>query len=394
MASVFCNKSGQWVVQWQVNKVPKTIYLGAVDEAFASEFRRRVEKLIEAKDRDRPVDQATRRWQDSLPARLASKLVERGLAESTAIATLDELCLYCIAQADVKSSSLQKYRDTHANLITFFPANTDLQAITPGAADEFRRWLAKSGCRRKVKEKVAGPLSASTVSKRIEQARQFFKTAVRKRWIHDNPFADVKAPATQPKDREHFISRDDIQKLLDAADHELRLIIALARYGGLRVPSEIWPLRLDWINRETETLMVYSPKNERHEHKKWRHVPLFPKLRPILLDAFDRAEPGSVSIVPNRGITATAVRNSLDRLCLKCGILPWPKPWQNMRSSRETELLDAGFPIHTVCAWLNNSPAVALRHYAQITKDHIRRAVVGEGYYESLRTAQPAAENH
>lgn len=45
---------------------------------------------------------------------------------------------------------------------------------------------------------------------------------------------------------------------------------------------------------------------------------------------------------------------------------PWPKLFQNMRSSRETDLA-AVFPIHVVCAWLGNSPAVARKHYLQVT---------------------------
>ena len=65
----------------------------------------------------------------------------------------------------------------------------------------------------------------------------------------------------------------------------------------------------------------------------------------------------------------------MERLCLRCGILPWPKIWQNLRSTRETELVDSGIPIHVVCQWIGNSPAIALKHYLQVAKEHSERAL-------------------
>jgi glutamate synthase domain-containing protein 2 len=53
--------------------------------------------------------------------------------------------------------------------------------------------------------------------------------------------------------------------------------------------------------------------------------------------------------------------------------LPWPKPWQNLRSSRETELTE-DFPLHVVTAWSGNTEAVAKRHYLQVTEDHFSKA--------------------
>lgn len=52
---------------------------------------------------------------------------------------------------------------------------------------------------------------------------------------------------------------------------------------------------------------------------------------------------------------------------------PWPKLFQNLRSSRETELLKQ-FPVNVVCAWLGNTPKVAIKHYAQVTDDDFRQA--------------------
>src|SRR5690242_960698 len=60
---------------------------------------------------------------------------------------------------------------------------------------------------------------------------------------------------------------------------------------------------------------------------------------------------------------------------LRCaGVKPWPRLYQNLRSSRETELAER-FPIHVVAEWLGNSPKTALAHYTQVTEEHYRKAL-------------------
>ena len=69
--------------------------------------------------------------------------------------------------------------------------------------------------------------------------------------------------------RQEFISREDIQKVLDACpDNEWRLIFALARYGGLRIPSELYGLIWDDILWDKERFVIHSPKTEHNEGKK------------------------------------------------------------------------------------------------------------------------------
>ena len=50
---------------------------------------------------------------------------------------------------------------------------------------------------------------------------------------------------------------------------------------------------------------------------------------------------------------------------IRRGLTPWPKLFQNLRASRETELLD-DFNIKVVCEWIGNSQPVAIKHYVQL----------------------------
>jgi integrase len=59
-----------------------------------------------------------------------------------------------------------------------------------------------------------------------------------------------------------------------------RGIIALARYGGLRIPSEL--TRLTWrdIDFDSGRIRIHAPKKENHKGWGIRYCPLFPELRP------------------------------------------------------------------------------------------------------------------
>ena len=62
------------------------------------------------------------------------------------------------------------------------------------------------------------------------------------------------------------------------------------------------------------------------------------------------------------------------RVVKQAGLKPWPKLFQNCRSTRETELAEQ-YPVQVICAWIGNSPQVAARHYLQVTDDHYEKAV-------------------
>ena len=67
------------------------------------------------------------------------------------------------------------------------------------------------------------------------------------------------------------------------------------------------------------------------------------------------------------------LRTNFLKIIRGTGVEPWPKPWQNLRSTRETELAEV-YPAHVVCAWIGNSEAVAREHYLQVTDDHFAQA--------------------
>ena len=96
----------------------------------------------------------------------------------------------------------------------------------------------------------------------------------------------------------YFVSHDDAQRVLDACpDTQWKLLFALSRYGGLRCPAEHLLLRWVDVDWENNRLLIHSPKTEHHEGGDCRFLPLFPELRPYLLEAFEQAEAGAEYVI-------------------------------------------------------------------------------------------------
>ena len=68
------------------------------------------------------------------------------------------------------------------------------------------------------------------------------------------------------------------------------------------------------------------------------------------------------------------LRTQMERILERAGIKPWPKLFQNLRSSRESELMKV-HGVEVACAWIGNTPAVATKYYLQITDEDYELAL-------------------
>ena len=69
------------------------------------------------------------------------------------------------------------------------------------------------------------------------------------------------------------------------------------------------------------------------------------------------------------------------KIIRRAGVDVWPKPFQNLRSSLQTEL-EQRLPTYVVSKWLGNTPGVANKHYLTVTEDHFQMAAGGVGQSE------------
>ena len=142
---------------------------------------------------------------------------------------------------------------------------------------------------------------------------------------------------------------------------EWPLLVALARYGGLRIPSEIREMKWEDIHWSEGRITINSPKTEHHHGGESRIIPLFPELLPHLQEQFELADVGSVYVFSDRIRYHTNLPTTFKKYIKRAGIEVWPKVFQNLRSSRETELAEE-FPMQAVCKWIGNSQPIAMKH--------------------------------
>jgi len=393
MASVINDPNGRKRIQFVAGDgARRTIRLGKASVRQAESIKVRLEQLILASTgATGVVDDETIKWLGGLDDGMYGKLAAVGLVgrrESTRLGAF--LHDYVKGRIDIKPQTAVVLSHTMRNLIAHFGPDKALREIAEGDADGFRMYLISEG------------LSEATVRRRTGISKQFFKAAMRRKLVSSNPFADLPSASKANNQRQYFVTRPDAQKVLDACpDSQWRLIFALARFGGLRCPSEILTLKwsdVDWANNR---VLVHSPKTERHAGHESRQIPLFPELRPHLMEVFEQAEAGSEYVITRYRLNNMNLRTQFGRILRKAGLKPWPRLFQNLRSTRETELCE-GWPEHVVCGWIGNTKTVAREHYLQITDEHFERAVMGSSdaaqnaaqhvHAEPCTVSQPATE--
>ena len=378
-----------WSLRFLVNSQRKTISLTACDDSVAGVWKSHVEHLVAVCGKSSP-SRATSAWLAGLTSADQKKLVAVGLiepiyappsSETTAPRKLKAFIDWYISRRNVKPATVAKWNQTRDSLTRHFGDGREVVSITTADAEAWREWLAKSGNNREGKTEVEDrrtDLGDNTVRRRTGIARQFFAYAIKAKLITENPFVGMPTSVHGNEARQAFITMQVFDKVIGACPStEWEAIIALSRLGGLRCPSETLRLRWEDIDFAFGRIRIHASKTEHHKDGGIRDCPLFPGLRPYLeqlaeLAKYRGAKPTDPVIANLRG-SESYLRSGLLKILKKAGITPWPKIFQNLRASRETELLD-DFPIKDVCAWIGNSQAVAIKHYAMRRADSFARA--------------------
>lgn len=375
MASVIRDKGGKKRIQFVRGDDRPTIRLGRCDQKSAESFRSYVEALVLAQSLNQAMDGETARWLTELSDKMYERLVRVDLVPPR-IRTSDRLLGPTLeaffSGLAVKPATLVRMGQVQSKLLEHFGEDRELAKIGEADAEQWRAKLAED------------EYSQATISRTVLYARQMFRWAIRRGLANHNPFSELRAGSQVNTARQAFIDRETISKVIEAApDAEWRALIVLSRFGGLRVPSEALALRwadVDWANNR---LRVRSSKTEHHEGKGDRVVPLFPEVRDALLALFDAAPDGAEAVI-ERYREGTNLNPQLRRIIKLAGFEPWERTWHNLRASRQTELATM-YPLHTVCAWIGNTKAIAAGHYLQVTDADWSRAT------ESKRGAESGA---
>ena len=371
MASLI-KESGRdsWKLRWHDADGRRCVIgLGVMPKKTAEQFRVKFEELYSVVRANGSLAQSMVDWIDGLSDDLHARLAAKGLVQARIKRSLRAFCkAFQESRHGIAKATTARDTQVIEILIEFFGENRQLDTITRHDAEQWRNWIREHGNKR---DSARTNLSDNTVRRRTGVASQIFSKAVAWELIRKNPFDGLETSLRENPERMHFVSWSDMLRLIDLAPNaHWRALLAFLRLTGCRAPSEVHDLRWSDLNFADSTITIRSPKTK---HLGGRHAvrlcPMFPELRPYLEDLAELVCPGinvalSERVFPFVKDGSTNLRTPILRMIELAGMQQWPKLINNLRSSRETELLDS-FPVKDVCDWLGNSPAIVAKHYAQ-----------------------------
>ena len=352
MATLTIDKSGNtpgYNVQWYDGK-RRTIYLGGrrYTKKTAERVKEIVETLLYYKWNGIIVpDKATAHWLRAASDDLKAKLAKAELLTVDTPKTCQMLWeTFLKHKTDIKPATIRKYHECRTSFFEVFLPSEAIGKVTPGRLLEWKISLLEE-------------YAEATVAGLVKNLKAVLNWAVRQEWLTKNPMADIPRGSFRNRENDRIITMDEYGKLLDACpNQEWQTIIALARIGGLRCPSELRQLR--WSDVGQNRFTVRSPKTGRHHAE--RIVPLFPELR----IEFDKHDKMSEFVIMSFQDTSWNLYDLFQEISEAAGIGRIKCPFVNMHRSKEV-LRRWGSQKESL--WIGHSERVMGDHYFQLSDE-------------------------
>ena len=372
--------NNNYTLQVNFGRRRKTLTLGHVSKQDANLFAANIDKLVSHKKR-----------YDTTPIELESWI---GSLSQTHRQQLSDLNLI-----DKFDSSL-----TVGGLIDAFLADYRNSGKTPLTVKQFETAM-RVRVPRKLKQQLVSFLSPQPLSSKpnaeaifSDQAKAIFRDAeswqrnhyAKSTWSRTNGrlrevgswaigrgicdhnlFALMPRPGEVNADRNQHVEHETVIDVMDfCLDSDTRLVFALGRFAGLRLPSEARTIKRSDVDFEKRQLRILDSKK-----KEYRTMPLFDEVQSAI-------EHHLASTPPSRWLMSDRFRGSSDannyglmhEAVCRSPHQPWVKLRQNLRSSCENDLLQI-FEERLVTLWLGHTIKVSRRHYQKQKDSDILRAV-------------------
>ena len=341
---------GHWQVNFCERGKQRTLYLGrSFTLASADRVTKIVSDILSCRKRGDTLPLDILRKIEALPGRVRKSFERLGLVGGVASWTLDNLLhSFYESKSTLKLTTQKAYKTFGDLLLGFFGKDCRIDSIEKSECERFKNHLLTK-------------YSACTVARGLRRCRSVFKSAVDAGWLVKNPFDKITVNAEVNLSRQVYIDRKTLSKVMANCrnDHD-RLLLALARFGGLRIPSEIRQLRYcDFTDRVIRI----------HEDTKTgaREVPLFGEIREIFDRIVAAAQPSESSgrIFVNLGDFRPRIVSAIRA----GGVEQWSKLFVNLRSSCITDMVERRYSEKMLDSMFGNSAVVRQRHYVQFRKD-------------------------
>jgi hypothetical protein len=170
--------------------------------------------------------------------------------------------------------------------------------------------------------------------------------------------------------RNVHVKAEWVRDAMEMTDWETRVLFALGRFGGLRIPSEARTLK--WAHIEETTIQVRDSKTK----GVIRPLPLFEDIRVVLHEKPKRERKGFVLSSETLTSSDMAIYKRMLLAVQRTEWEPWERLRQNLRASCENDLLEK-FPEHLVVQWIGHSVSTSRAHY-QKPKPEVALEAIGK----------------
>lgn len=325
-------------------------------------------------------------WLEGLSDEVHSKLAADGFcvprAPSGTLNDLIENFLNGDEARENKESTIRSRRTMSRRWLAFWPENKRVSSFTFQDAKDYQKYHSEH-------------YAVDTWGREIKSLKQIFNYAVEElHWIKENPFRKLKGGSKGGTTTKHFVTVEETRLILgECPTAEMRLIFSLARFGGLRIPSELKAMEWNDVHYDRNTLTVKIPKktdkkNEAAGKYETREIPLFPELRQAFTEYWEILPEGSSNFVFPNCPSNQALKGRFADILRRAGVTMWKKFFNSMRSTRDTELR-THYPAHSVNAWIGHGQDVAEKHYIQITAKDLETAAQFQTMTEKTPAVNP-----
>lgn len=362
----------------------KSIRIYGATRKQAEGVLRHVESIISARIQSLQLEPTDAAWLGSLPDEFYAKIANVGLAgprevtpieEQKPIVTIEQLLTEHLERGRTtkgraaSESTWKNWRAAKNHLLNYFDLERDITTIHHEDGYQFRVWLDAKRIKKTVAKPQGQPMAENAKRKNIESAKVFFNGAIRRGLITVNPFEHLPSSTEINRSRDYYLTIEAALQIREACpDAEWRLLFSLWRFAGLRKTEVMW-LTWDDVLWDEGRMRVHAKKTRHHEGKEIRYVPL----RDILDDlkaVFEERDEGATKMITRYSESNSNLDKPMKVILNRAGVAAWPKLFQNMRGSCETDWLNEGHPAHVVAGWIGHSVKIQRANYAQITDGH------------------------
>jgi len=346
---------GNWQLNYTLDGRQRTLSLGRGSTAVAAEKTAKiVTELVSVRKMGEvpPTDLLHR--VGTLSPKIRTSLEKGGLIQACFGMSVGELWeKFLEARSHLKKSTLSTYCSDRKHVIREFGLNRLVSTISRNDAENFI-----SGLRKK--------LAICSVSPMSRRFHCIFEFAVNRGFLSKNPFDFTVERADTNEARREYIEPEKVRKvLLHCKNDRERLALALGRFAGVRVPSELFGLR--YCDFGDEVIRIAEDTKTG-----FREVPILGDVR----EAFNRLSGKPDELVFTNG--RSWYRSFLLRAIERSGETRWAKLWNNLRSSCITDFSRMGYDEKTLDSIFGNTARVRKIHYVQFDKQRSYARVIAD----------------